>query len=158
MLDVLGNLGDFVGGVAVVVTLIYLALQIRQNTATTRVQTVQHLLTSDTASADSQIAGPLPTVLAKLDAGERLTPSEVSAYVLYMRGRVTEAWQVFYQRQNGMIEAEVADALLERLAYFARRALFDVVWHRNLKTGFPAEFRRYVESYLVEAAEQDISP
>ena len=33
MLEDLGNLGDFVGGIAVVVTLIYLATQIRQNTA-----------------------------------------------------------------------------------------------------------------------------
>lgn len=32
-LDTLGNLGDFIGGIAVVVTLIYLATQIRQNTS-----------------------------------------------------------------------------------------------------------------------------
>jgi hypothetical protein len=32
MLETLGNLGDFVGGVAVIVTLIYLAQQVRQNT------------------------------------------------------------------------------------------------------------------------------
>ena len=157
MLDVLGNLGDFIGGLAVVVTLIYLALQIRQNTATTRVQTLQHLLSSDTASADSQLAGPLPEILAKLDAGERLTPTEASAYTLFMRGRVTDAWQVFYQRQNGMIEEEVANALLERFAYFARTALFGVVWHRNLKTGFPAEFQKYVESHLIGAGEQETS-
>jgi hypothetical protein len=31
-LDALGNIGDFVGGIAVVVTLAYLAVQIRQNT------------------------------------------------------------------------------------------------------------------------------
>jgi hypothetical protein len=31
-LDALGNIGDFVGGLGVVITLIYLALQIRQNT------------------------------------------------------------------------------------------------------------------------------
>jgi hypothetical protein len=31
-LEALGNIGDFVGGIAVVVTLVYLALQIRQNT------------------------------------------------------------------------------------------------------------------------------
>jgi hypothetical protein len=35
-LDALGNIGDFVGGLGVVVTLIYLAVQIRQNTATVR--------------------------------------------------------------------------------------------------------------------------
>jgi hypothetical protein len=31
-LDALGSIGDFVGGIAVVVTLVYLAFQIRQNT------------------------------------------------------------------------------------------------------------------------------
>ena len=59
---------------------------------------VQHLLTSDTAAADLTIAGPVPELLAKLESGERLSPSEVSAYSLFMRGRVTEARQVFYQR------------------------------------------------------------
>lgn len=33
MLDALGNLGDFIGGLAVVVTLVYLAIQVRHNTA-----------------------------------------------------------------------------------------------------------------------------
>ena len=33
MLEALGNLGDFIGGIAVVATLIYLAIQVRQNTA-----------------------------------------------------------------------------------------------------------------------------
>jgi len=32
MLEDLGNLGDFIGGIAVVVTLLYLAVQVRQNT------------------------------------------------------------------------------------------------------------------------------
>jgi hypothetical protein len=32
MLDALGNIGDFVGGIAVIATLIYLAVQVKQNT------------------------------------------------------------------------------------------------------------------------------
>ncbi len=32
MLEALGNIGDFLGGIGVVVTLLYLAAQIRQNT------------------------------------------------------------------------------------------------------------------------------
>jgi hypothetical protein len=35
-LDALGNIGDLIGGVAVLVTLVYLALQIRQNTNSVR--------------------------------------------------------------------------------------------------------------------------
>ncbi len=37
MLEELGNLGDFIGGVAVLVTLVYLAIQIRQNTAQVKI-------------------------------------------------------------------------------------------------------------------------
>jgi len=146
--EAVGAISELVGAIAVLVSLLYLASQIRQGTATTRVQTVQHLLTSDTASADSMIAGLLPEVLAKLETGERLTPNEVSAYTLYMRGRLTEAWQVFYQRQNGMIEEQVAAALLRRFEHFAKGGLFRALWHRNLEPGFPAEFRVYVESLM----------
>lgn len=32
MLENLGNIGDFLGGIGVVITLVYLAVQIRQNT------------------------------------------------------------------------------------------------------------------------------
>lgn len=46
MLEQLGNLGDFVGGVAVLVTLAYLAIQIRQNTA--QVKKASELARADT--------------------------------------------------------------------------------------------------------------
>jgi hypothetical protein len=36
VLDALGNLGDFIGGIAIIATLIYLATQIRQNTTSVR--------------------------------------------------------------------------------------------------------------------------
>ncbi len=46
MLDALGNIGDFIGGIAVVVTLVYLAVQVRQNTRAV-----------DTASRQEIVAG-----------------------------------------------------------------------------------------------------
>lgn len=47
-LDDLGDLSDFLGAIAVLVTLVYLAIQVRQSSALTRVQTRQSV-------ADSQI-------------------------------------------------------------------------------------------------------
>ena len=44
MLDTLGNIGDFVGGIAVVATLIYLAVQIRQNTNSLRTASWQAIV------------------------------------------------------------------------------------------------------------------
>lgn len=43
ILDALGNLGDFIGGIGVVVTLIYLASQIRQNTTALRTASRQEI-------------------------------------------------------------------------------------------------------------------
>ena len=40
----LGNIGDFVGGIGVIVTLAYLALQIRQNTAATKADSYQSVI------------------------------------------------------------------------------------------------------------------
>ena len=154
MLNQLGDLGDFIGGLAVVLSLIYLAMQIRQNTSTVRVQTVQHLLTSDTAAADSLIEGPIPEILGKLAAESELSPTEVAAYTLYMRGRLTEAWQVLYQRQNGMLETEIADALLSRLEIDVGYGLFRAVWNHTIKTGFPCEFQDYVEARMYSAQTQ----
>lgn len=148
MFDALGNIGDFIGGVGVVVSLVYLALQIRQNTMTTRVAAVQHILTNDTAAADSVISGPIPEILGKLEVGERLSQAEIAAYTLYMRGRLTEAWQVFYQQQNGLIEPEVAAALLSRLGVSIRSKLFRSVWRGTLEVGFPADFRSHIESAM----------
>jgi hypothetical protein len=71
-----------------------------------------------------------------------------------MRGRVTEAWQVFYQKQNRMIERDVADALLGRFGASIRSGLFRSVWNRTLKVGFPAEFQEYVESQMNETVQR----
>jgi hypothetical protein len=46
VLNALGNIGDFLGGVGVVVTLIYLAFQIRQNTDQLRADAKQQELSS----------------------------------------------------------------------------------------------------------------
>ena len=62
MLEELGNLGDFIGGVAVLVTLIYLSIQIRQNTA--QVKIGSEIARADTyASAGCWDASP-PVLLA----------------------------------------------------------------------------------------------
>ena len=41
MLEDLGNLGDFLGGLAVIITLAYLTLQVRQNTASAEAAAIQ---------------------------------------------------------------------------------------------------------------------
>ena len=46
MLDDLGNIGDLVGGIGVVATVIYLAVQIRHGTASTRSASYQAVVSA----------------------------------------------------------------------------------------------------------------
>ena len=149
-LEALGNAGDFIGGLGVIVTLLYLAIQIRHNTATTRVQTVQHLLTTNSESINSIVAGPVPAVLAKIESGEEISEEERVIYRIFLRGRLTEQLQIFYQLQNEMIEEEIAEALQERLAVFTQPDLFREMWKGPLRLGFPRAFRDHVDRQLAE--------
>ena len=49
MLEALGNIGDLLGGVGVFVTLIYLAVQIRQNTIASRSEAYQAAVVATSA-------------------------------------------------------------------------------------------------------------
>ena len=45
--QLLGNYGEFIGAIAIVITLIYLAVQLRQNTTSVRASAYQEWVTSN---------------------------------------------------------------------------------------------------------------
>ena len=82
-LEDLGNLGDFLGGIAVIVTLVYLALQIRSNTQTVRAASLESVVNShsqflDRLASDSELSR---IWFSGLWAGAELTPGKASAFL-----------------------------------------------------------------------------
>lgn len=76
-LEAFGSVGDFVGGLGVIASLIYLAIQIRQNTRAVR-SSSYHQAAEQTWNYCLAIAQnvSLAEILAKRGAGEVLTPGE----------------------------------------------------------------------------------
>jgi hypothetical protein len=73
----LGSIGEFIGAIAVLVTLIYLSLQIRQNSATTRAHIRQSLADSQIAYIGSRATDPfLRKVVQKMFVAEELDEDE----------------------------------------------------------------------------------
>ncbi len=80
----LANLGEFIGGVAVLVTLVYLAVQTRQARAaaeqTARFAAEEHLVANVSAYAqwrDLAVSNPgIAEAMAKTNAGEELSEAE----------------------------------------------------------------------------------
>lgn len=102
MLEALGNIGDFLGGIGVVVTLLYLAAQIRQNTKMMRGAARQQLaLTSqDTIYRWAEYA---PAVMAAFNAEEQEPADEFRLQQL-CRG-MFRGWENYaYQHRIGLLD------------------------------------------------------
>jgi hypothetical protein len=132
-----GSIGEVISAIAVVITLIYLAVQIRQNThameenkrlalAQTyqiRADALQDMLVH---AADSRYIGPLITRLTQLGypedvrALETLTPEERGRFRQWQIAQQTHWDNMFFQYQQGYLDEEYyRDSVCVRVARLA---------------------------------------
>lgn len=115
--DVLGNLGDFIGGIAVVVTLIYLAVQVRQNShhveasvRQARAQAIREGMSADYAIAvaqDEKLMALYLKGLLDFDALDELERARFSFLLGHMFGQI-ESNLLMYQ--EGFMSEERSEA------------------------------------------------
>jgi hypothetical protein len=102
----LGNLGEFVGAVAVVISLLYLAIQIRQNTRSLRAS-AHHSITAHIAELNRTIVEN-GDVAAILEAGLKdpagLSPEERRRFNAYNSARFRHYDNLYYQYRVGTLE------------------------------------------------------
>jgi len=100
--ELLGNYGEFIGAIAVVVTLVYLAIQVRANTISTRSQTLlessiqyQNLLLAPANSTD------LRSAIHKDDQGDALSPTERVALASWYNAQMNFLEATWMQAEMG---------------------------------------------------------
>ena len=164
MLEALGNIGDFVGGLAVVITLIYLAVQIRLNTRQMELNTSAVKAAAYQAHLDSSRMANLEIVrdrqLAEWtvitpEALEQLDLADRTRFDMHFMGAFRSRQHLFVQAQDGLIRQDLVathDAGLRGL--FRNPGVRDL-WSRR-KDQFIPDFVRHVEKLL--AAERKESP
>lgn len=133
----LGALGEFLGSIAVLATLVYLSVQIRQNTRSMNeskklalAQTYQ--MRSDALqmmlvhAADSENIGPVITKLTgagypeDVGALDRLTDQERGRFRQWQIAQQTHWDNMFYQYQQGFLDEEYyRDSFRERVRRLA---------------------------------------
>ena len=108
-LNELGNLGEFISGLAVVVTLVYLAVQIRHNTRAVRSSMHQDMIESTLRIAesvsDTDDLGRI--VLHADDDYDELTEVERIRFDAYAERVFNNFESVFYSYRNSMIEEDL---------------------------------------------------
>ncbi len=110
--QLLGNIGEFVGALAVVATLFYLAVQVRSgreateaNTRAMRAANRQQLV--NRAHLATMTFGSQPgisNVIARARSGETLTDDELTQFGYVMRSVLYDAQEAYLLHEEGQLE------------------------------------------------------
>ena len=97
----LADISQIIGSIAVVITLIFLILQIRQNTRAIEASTRQASLDADTAYLNMSVNNPeMLLAVTKPDMTDRDTVQLIQSLALFIRGREND----FAQYQRGVLD------------------------------------------------------
>ena len=149
-LENLGNLGEFIGAVAVVASLLYLSIQIRQNTRSVRSATAQSA--SDTiVGKNSLIAGDRNVAelfSTGVQGAKKLDPIDEMRFSLLVSSTFINFETMLLQNRLGLIETEFWQS---RERFFLNTILTlpgILSWWRHNQEQFGEELGRYVDSHL----------
>lgn len=143
--DAISTIAEFVGAIAVVVSLVYVARQISQNTQASRSSTRQAIADSALVAVSDILADSGMAELMTRDmAGEEFTPAEH----LRLAGRgymIMRLWEnIYYQYRTGM--------LLDNEWQGFRRNLIALLQLRHVQQYWERESEIYSDAFREEVA------
>jgi hypothetical protein len=161
MLEDLGNLGDFLGGIGVVITLLYLAFQIKQNTSQVRQNTAvasaaahnnlteNFNLYNDTIMANEDVVN----ALIKSDRGlADLTETESMRFSVMSSTMFRSFENIYHHHSAGLLSDEQWRAWRELLVHNVHRSQGHREFWARAKTMYTREFQEMVEEILAEVS------
>jgi hypothetical protein len=153
--EAVGALGEIVGAIAVVGTLAYLAIQIRQNTSMMKAQTRDSLTTKQMMIAEWSFSNPHIAELVQKGNRDEVEPNTPEHFMLtlYWNGSFREWENSYYQYESGLYEEADFRARVRRWEKTMKIFTVRKLWQVNNDTYSP-RFRAAVDA-IVEAAEAD---
>jgi len=152
MLETIANVAEIIGVTLVLVTLVFLTLQIRQNTRAIRSTTIQAVMQSDMTFAqilvdnaelwDRVLAGEMPA------KGEE-TRRAIVLFNLFMIDAETR----FHQFSNGFLDEQSWESRLDLLPHLVTLPVF-ALWRKSL--GGRSHYRDFLE--IVDRVHTETTP
>lgn len=131
-LQELANVGEFLGGIAVIVSLLYLAVQIRQNTKAVR-SASYHQAAEQTWNALLAIAQDrsLGEAIGNLAAGRELSPPEQTRVAAVDASLLFGFENMLRLQEQGLVDPDVWDNVLKNsISYLGRPRIREVLSQR----------------------------
>ena len=129
----LANISDAIGGIAVVVTLIYLAIQIKQNTRMMRASA--HHAANHLAVDINLALGTDPQLAEVLLRGSKdrseLSPSQGLMFHLMMRSIFSGAEDFYIQTREGLLDRGMWESRKHSMHQYLLQPGIDAWWSQN---------------------------
>ena len=151
--EAIGAVGEVLGAIGVIVTLGYLAVQIRQNTRTTRTATAQAIQT-----AMNQAFAPITQDLASarvyrlgLSEPSKLDEDERVQFLMTMYSAFAQFENIFYQHQEGTLDSAIFSRHCGAME-FHLQAPGGAKWWESNRGSFSEDFGRFLDSISTDGA------
>ena len=149
----LANLGEFIGGVAVLVTLGYLALQVRQSNELARADAIHKAVNTWSAERRMRVDDSVSDVLAKAHRDEDLSPKEEIQLRGYLSELTYSSWAAYTNERFAANAKRIApDAVARQVgrsaAWRAAWAEIDAELRDHDLSDFADEVNRRIGTHL----------
>ena len=141
-LQVLAYIGELVGAIGVVASLIYLSVQIKRNESTTRAATTQELLSK---SIDMLLSTPSDSPLLKVTSDEPLSVAEKAQLDLLYFARFSHFNNAHHQNLAGKLDKEIWQMYDARTERNVQQMEGFETWWSIYKVNFTESFRNYIQ-------------
>lgn len=148
----LGAVGEFIGAIAVVVTLIYLAIQVRQNTNALKLSTTQSV-TEELQDMYALLASSqeLTEVLVKASRESELHGTERGRYSAFTSNLIRVYENAFLQKRAGVIDQAHWVGMTRMMIDYTSMAAFQQYW-LDRKHWVSDEFQDYMDTDVIPAS------
>ncbi len=144
-------IGEIAGAIGVMVSLAYLAIQIRTNSEDVRDNTTFAIMQMLVEARRDFLNTPLIAVIAKIGGGDSLTIEDRILYIGYLQHLANVFDVAYLAMRRRKVDTSLVAGLENRIRGAANAPMFEEFWSRN-RQDYSAEFQRFVESVRAGAA------
>ncbi len=143
--DAIGAVGEVVGALAVVASLVFLALQIRAQNRDTRLAAMHEISESFRDSLSPLCVPEVAEVITKGNDYESLTDSEKLVVTAFYQQMLRVWEEAFLQHGQGRLATTIWDTMVKQYTSVISSSTATIVWNSRKKFYDPA-FEAYVDS------------
>jgi hypothetical protein len=148
----LASLGSFVSGLAVLTSLIYLALQVKQTERNQQIS-IRHSRASRIVELELALADPAVTDAWLHGSGspQEITQAELGQFIHLCRALLFHFEDSFYQREEGLLNDDAFETVVAGTRLLARSPGWRAAW-RVARPNFGGRFRDFMDGVVAGSA------